>query len=132
VKLTPLEAGNYYRGLLLLIRKDNKVTEEEYFHLKSIGKILGFEKLFCETAINDILENQHISKAPPLFSKIKLAKKFISDGFYIACCDNDLHPKEEQWLRAVADKNGIEEDWFLKEKKRCEWLQKIIIEKIIL
>ena len=117
------EAGHYFRGLLLLIRKDNKVTEEEIIHLKRIGKSLGFEQTFCETAINEILENKYIPDKPPLFSKIELAKKFIKDGFIIAFCDNEIHPEEEAWLRSIAEQNGIDENWFQQEKEKCEQSQ---------
>jgi 2-hydroxychromene-2-carboxylate isomerase len=114
------DAGNYYRGLLLLIRKDNKVMEEERDLLKRVGKSLGFEKSFCVTAINEILDNQYIADRPPLFSKIEVAQKFIKDGFIVAWCDDELHPDEEKWLRYVAQQNGIDGDWFLRAKEKIE------------
>ncbi len=114
--ISNLEAGNYFRGLLLLIRKDHKIFEEEKALLMQFGKSFGFAPSFCLDAINDILENIYISDSPPVFSSMQVAKSFIKDGFTLACCDSEFHPNEEQWLRSVAQLNGIDEHWFYRIK----------------
>jgi hypothetical protein len=111
-----LDASNYFKGLLLLIRKDRKVTPAEIEAMKRIGKALGFERKFCENAIAEILENAFIVDEPPHFPSKELAYKFIRDGLYLAFIDHrDIDPHEERWLKLTVEKNGIEEDFFARE-----------------
>ena len=83
MNISIVDGSNYFKGLLLLIRKDRKVSESEIHLMQRIGKILGFEKEFCDTAITDILENTYIQDEIPLFSTKELAEKFIKDGLSI-------------------------------------------------
>lgn len=112
MKISITDASNYFKGLLLLIRKDNKITQQEAELMRTIGKTLGFEKEFCDNAIHEILDNNHIDDVPPLFSTKELAAKFIKDGLSIALSDNELHPKEIEWLKSTVEKNGLDTDWF--------------------
>jgi len=115
-KISPVDASNYFRGLLLLIRKDRKVTETEIALMKRIGKSLGFEPEFCDHAIRGILENEHIREQVPKFSTKELAVRFVQDGLTLAYADNEIHPEEEQWLRLVAELNEIDLQWFFHER----------------
>ena len=115
MRITVLDGSNYFRGLLLLIRKDRKIDATEAHMIKRIGKTLGFEKKFCENAVREIMENTHILDAPPEFSSKEVAMKFIRDGFIVALSDAEMHPAEEEWLRATAEKNGLDGDWFRRE-----------------
>lgn len=117
MKISVIDRSNYYRGLLILISIDHKVSEPEIILMKRIGKTLGFEKDFCNEAIHEILENKFILKEPPKFSSIELAKKFIKDGLFLASSDNENHPNEEIWLESIVIKNCIDMGWFLREKK---------------
>jgi hypothetical protein len=116
MKITLLDRSNYYRGLLLLARKDRKITEIEFSLMMRIGTTLGFDKEFCENAIHDVLENEHIDTTPPVFSTPELARKFIKDGLAIATAGAALHPAEEEWLRATAKANGLDDVWFESKK----------------
>jgi len=80
--------------------------------MQYIGKMLGFEKEFCDTAIHDILENEFIEDTLPVFTSKVLAEKFVKDGLAIAFSDMEFHPSEEEWLRNAALKNGLDEAWF--------------------
>jgi hypothetical protein len=102
--------------MLLLIRKDNKITEPEHFIMTRIGKALGFEKSFIEEAIREIIGNKYISEEPPVFSSHELAEKFIKDGLILAASDEKIHPREEEWLLTVAAANKIESSWYFNEK----------------
>ncbi|MBI4429394.1 MAG: TerB family tellurite resistance protein [Ignavibacteriales bacterium] len=119
MKISIVDASNYFKGLLLLIRKDRKVTESEVEFMKRIGKALGFEREFCELAIHGILENEYVKDQPPKFSTKDLAVKFIHDGLTLAFSDNEIHPAEEEWLRFVAELNGLDLKWFLEERQRA-------------
>jgi hypothetical protein len=115
MKISPIDAGEYFRGLLLLIGKDRTISEAEKHLMKRIGKSLGFEREFCDNAIHDILENKFIVDTPPEFSTSALAMKFIKDALALACSDNKLHISEAEWLRSTAEKNGLDLEWLAEE-----------------
>ncbi len=117
MKITLLDRSNYYRGLLLLARKDRKITAHESELMMRIGTTLGFDREFCENAIREALENEHINTAPPTFSTPELARKFIKDGLVLATTGAELHPAEEEWLHATARANGIDDAWFESAKR---------------
>ena len=112
MKITIADGSSYFKGLLLLIRKDRQIAESEIQLMRHIGKTLGFEREFCENAIHEILENKYIVDTPPEFSTKELAMKFVKDGFAIAFSDNEVHPSEAEWLRSTAEKNGLDLAWF--------------------
>lgn len=116
MKITLLDRSNYYRGLLLLARKDRKITEFESALMMRIGTTLGFDREFCENAIREVLENEHIDTTPPTFSTSELAQKFVKDGLVVATTGADLHPAEEEWLHATARANGLDDGWFQSAK----------------
>ena len=120
MKISLIDASNYFRGLLLLIGKDQKLTDPEIALVQRIGKSFGFEKAFCNNAIREILENKYIQDTPPEFSEIELAKKFIKDGLTLAAADNEIHPSEVEWLYSIAERNGLDTDWFYDEKRAVE------------
>lgn len=112
MKLTLLEKSIYFKGLLLLLRKDNRITLEEREMMMSVCDTMGFDKTFCKQAIDTLLENEYILDEEPLFSSPDIARYFIADGFRLACSDHDLADQEVEFLRSTALKNGIEEEWF--------------------
>jgi uncharacterized tellurite resistance protein B-like protein len=119
MNISVMDRSNYFKGLLLLIRKDRRITEAEVRIMKRIGKTLDFERRFCENVIHDILENNYIVDAPLEFSTKEIAVKFIKDGLAIALSDNEIHPFEKEWLRAIAKKNGLTMVWFRQETKNA-------------
>lgn len=116
MNISVTDGSNYFRGLLLLMRQDNKVTEAEVSLMKRVGKSLGFETKFYEKAIEEILENTYIVEVPPQFSTKELAEKFIADGLSLALSDGEVHHSEEAWLRSAVEKNGIDASWFEQER----------------
>lgn len=110
------DGSEYFRGLLLLISKDRRITSAEAVLMKRIGKALGFEKEFCDNAINEILENKFVATHPPVFSTRELAIKFIIDGLTLASADKEAHGFEDLWLKAAAEENGLDAAWFLRQK----------------
>lgn len=121
--LTLADRSNYFKGLLLLIRKDNVITHEEEVMLLRLGEILQFNREFCENTIRDLLQNPHIDETPPLFSNRECAELFLLDGIKVAFADHNLHKKEYAWMQEIAAKNDISAKWlsaclsdFLNEK----------------
>lgn len=114
-----MDGSNYFKGLLLLIRKDRKITESEIEMMKRIGKKLGFEKDFCEETIMEILGNKFMLDTPEEFSSKELAMKFIKDGLTLALSDDEVHPAEEEWLKLFAEKNKLDSEWFCSEREKA-------------
>lgn len=115
MKITLLDRSNYFRGLLLLISKDRRVTDAERRLMKRIGKSLGFEREFCENAIDGILKNNYIDETTPKFSSKEITAKFIRDGLVIASCDGEIHSQKAAWLRLTAKKNKLNPRWYFQE-----------------
>lgn len=118
LEISKIDAGNYLKGLMLLIRKDHEITEAEKVLLKRIGKSLGFEQEFCENTIDQILNNKFVEDTPPVFSEKELALKFIKDGLAVVFSDNKIHPAEESWLISTAQNNDIDITTFHEFKKK--------------
>lgn len=112
MKISLIDASEYFRGLLLLSRKDDKITEPEAELVKRTGKVLGFEKEFCDAAVREILENEYILDTPPEFSTVELAMKFVKDGLALAFSNRGLPAFETVWLRETVEKNGVDMNWF--------------------
>jgi len=112
------DRSNYFKGALLLVRKDRKISFPESELMKRIGKALGFEKRFCANAIHEALDNEFLVDTPPKFSTRDLAMKFIKDGLAIAAADNFIHQLEDQWLISVVKRNGLDVHWYFAEKEK--------------
>jgi hypothetical protein len=115
MKISVIDGSNYFKGLLLLIRKDCNVTEMEIQLMKRAGRALGFENNFCDNAINEILINKYIVDDPPSFSTKELATKFIKDGLTIAFSDNRVYSAEKDWLLSIVERNQLDLTWFQEE-----------------
>ncbi len=114
------ERGDYYRGLLVLIKKDRVITDREREMLIQVGKSLDFDTRFCEAAIDDLMKNPHIKDRPMKFSDKKIAESFVLDGLRLAYSDGDVHPKELDWLKAVSRINGLRDRWLNSEIRKAE------------
>jgi hypothetical protein len=114
------ERGAYYRGLLVLIRRDRNINECEREMMLQFGQMLDFDKRFCEVAISDAINNRYIKDKPMSFSEKTTAESFLHHGILLALADNELHPKEWTWLKKVAKENGIEEEWLKTQLKQAE------------
>jgi len=112
----------YFKGLLLLIRKDQVVEEGERALMMRIGRLFGFEKKFCQKVIDEILTNPHVIDEPPLFSEPDISCCFIRDGLKLSLVDGHIHDSEWQWLKAVAAKNNLDQNW-------CEALLQTTLEQ---
>jgi hypothetical protein len=114
--ITVQDASNYFKGLLILIGRDKEISEQERELMMHVGKALGFEKEFCKTAIQEVLENTYLVDCMPEFSLQKIAEMFVLDGLAIAASDGLVHELEEKWLRSIAEKYALPESWFVNQK----------------
>ncbi len=106
-----IDRGNYYRGLLVLIRRDRVIDESEREMMIQLGQKLDFDRRFCENAIDDILRNPNIKDRPMPFSDKATAESFLNDAISLSLADGDIHPKELSWLESVSHANGFDGQW---------------------
>ncbi len=117
MELTQIDKSNYLKGLLIVAKKDNQLSDPEKTMLKNTAKELGFAKDFYEDTIRNLLSNKYIAEDPIKFSEPKVAESFISDGLKLAFADNQVSEKEISWLRATASENNLDDDWFENKRK---------------
>ncbi len=111
MRISLLDRSLYYKGLMILIRKDRKIHDEEKNVMLSIGTMLGFDPKFCAKTMEEILDNDFIVDTPPLFSDTGIALSFIRDGLRVSAADGQIHEAEIKWLESVAERNGIGNLW---------------------
>lgn len=109
--LSVLDKSNYFKAILILARKDRKISKAEREMMLKIGTMLGFEREFCKNAIDEILVNKYITPDPPKFSNPKIAESLIIDGMKLALTDRELVKDEIEYLKSIASKNGLDTDW---------------------
>ncbi len=107
MKMTIEDKSNFLRGFLILIRKDNILEDEEKKMAMIIGKHFGFSESFCETAINELLENEFISEKPPVFSNQLIARFFLDESKNILMQIHGINIDEKIWLKQIAKANNI-------------------------
>jgi hypothetical protein len=113
------DRGMYYRGLLVLIRRDQTIDAQERGLMIQIGEALDFDRRFCEAAIDDLMKNPHIKAEPVQFPDRKTAEAFINDALALALVDGNIHPKELSWVKAVAEANGISGKYLSKKMEKA-------------
>lgn len=112
MKASLIDRGKYFRGLLVLIGRDRIIDPRERALMVQIGKILDFDRRFCETAIANLLGNKYISDEPILFDEQLIAECFLKDALKLAIIDGEIHSNELSWMTAVARTNNLTASWF--------------------
>ena len=118
MKASLIDRSNYYRGLLVLIGRDRIVHPDEQKLAIEFGRLLDFDKRFCEAAIGDLLENVHINEDPIYFDERKILECFLRDGLKVSLIDRELDAREMGWLDAVARANKLPEGWVKREYEK--------------
>jgi hypothetical protein len=111
MKLSQKVISHYYKGLLVLLRRDRIIDDREKDLMLQIGEILGFDKRFCEATIDELLSNKNITRDPVVFSDETVKECFLRDAVRLALIDGEIHPSELRWLRMVAQANGLTDPW---------------------
>lgn len=106
-----LDNGNLLRGLLLLIKKDKNIWDHETRIFIKEGMKLGYDKEFCEDAIQNVLRNPNINQNSPVFFYRSNALKFLRFGISIIKEDVNPHPSKIQFLEKVAYENDLIRHW---------------------
>jgi hypothetical protein len=109
--INPRDRSNFFQGLLILLGKEKKLTQDESEMLMQIAKSLGFNSEYADNAIKDFLRNKFIIEDPPVFSDCNFAEIFIRDGMKLALADKILNFDQIDWLSKTALKNNLSKQW---------------------
>jgi hypothetical protein len=120
MEFTQLDKSSYLKGLLIVAKKDERLTDFEKKFLKNIASKLGFASDFYESTIRSLLSNKYIPEYPIKFSERMIAESFILDGIKLALKDDNLSKKELEWLKQTASENELDEDWFNNKVKKLK------------
>ena len=83
--------------------------------ISNIGSLLGFNRDFVQSALNELIENKYLVVEPPKFSHVLFAEAFLKDGIKMALSDNDLQLNEFKWLWTIASLNNLSKQWLYME-----------------
>ena len=67
MRISLIDRSLYLKGLMLLIRKEGEIRDEEKKMMLGVEETLGFDKRFCEDTIKEILHNKYVVDEPPCF-----------------------------------------------------------------
>lgn len=112
MKITVQDKSNYLKGLLIIAKKDNQLSDSEKKIIRGVGEKLGFASDFYEDILKNLLVNKYIPDDPIKFSHIRIAKSFVDDGLKLIFSDDKVSDTELNWLRETSKENNIELDWF--------------------
>lgn len=115
MKFNLIDKSNYFRGLLVLIRKNKTITEPTSKKVKRIAAVLDFSQEYIDISLKDLLENINIVEEPPKFSDFLIAESFIKNGIHLALTDGFINLLQIQWLANTAQKNNLSKQWFFVE-----------------
>lgn len=105
------ERSEYFRGLLLVMAADGELHPRERKLIRESIAAFDFSPEYIDESMNSILQNNHVSLSPPVFSSVIHGKRFLSDALDIALADGILDENEEKWLRKSAEANQISMEW---------------------
>jgi len=117
-----IDKSSYLRGLLVLAKKDNHVSENEKKIILEAGKRLGFSTSFCSEILETILQNECVCDEPVLFADQTVAKSFIADGIKLGLSGKRITEEELNWLKKSAEINKISKGWFDKQVANFEYM----------
>lgn len=119
-----IDKSSYLRGLFVLAKKDNHVSENEKKIILEAGKKLGFSTSFCSEILETILQNECVCDEPVQFADHTVAKSFIADGIKLSLSGKEITEEELSWLKKSAEINKISKRWFEKQISNYEFMIK--------
>lgn len=106
-EITYKDRSEFLRGFATIIRKNNCGHKDEKVMFLSIGKYFGFEKEFCENAVEHLMINKYLPEHPAVFSTKPLAEFFVSDVAKIMLHTNSMTDASKEWLLKTAEANNV-------------------------
>ncbi len=108
------DKSKYLRGLLILLKKGNSISEEEREFIREVGNILNFDRTFVDLSIVNVFENEYLLESPPQFNDKNLAEYFIKDGIKLSVTNHNTNKKEVEFLKKTAQVNHVPAAMFKK------------------
>ena len=115
-----MDKSSYLRGLLILAKKDNHISQLKKSIIYNVGIRLGFSSEFCAETLKTLFKNKCLLDEPIKFINYTVAKSFISDGLTLASAGKSINPSQLRWLIKSAEVNGINVAWFKEELSKSE------------
>jgi len=106
-EITYKDRSEFLRGFATIIKKNNCGHPDEKIMFLTIGKYFGFEKEFCEKAVEHLMINKYIPEEPAIFTARPVAEFFINDVAKIMLHTNSMTEASKQWLLKTAEANEV-------------------------
>ena len=78
------DRGNYLRGLLIMAKMDEDISELDRTIIINTAKHLGYARDFYEGILSTIMRNEYIGNEPIMFDSTNLANHFLMDAIKLA------------------------------------------------
>jgi hypothetical protein len=115
------DRGKYLRGLLIMVKMDEFISEMDRKIIIHTAKHLGYSADFYEGILNTLMRNEYIGNEPIMFDSSKLAKHFLIDAINLAGANKNLSNEKINWLKSTASMNFVDRNWFEKMLRECCW-----------
>ena len=115
------DRGKYLRGLLIMVKMDEFISEMDRKIIIHTAKHLGYSADFYEGILNTLMRNEYIGNEPIMFDSVKLAKHFLIDAINLAGANKNLSNEKINWLKSTASMNFVDRNWFEKILRECCW-----------
>ena len=118
----PLEdRGKYLRGLLIMVKMGEFISEMDRKIIIHTAKHLGYSADFYEGILNTLMRNEYIGNEPIMFDSANLAKHFLIDAINLAGANKNLSNEKINWLKSTASMNLVDRNWFEEKLRECCW-----------
>ncbi|MGB5896122.1 MAG: hypothetical protein WBG58_18250 [Ignavibacteriaceae bacterium] len=84
------DRGKYLRGLLIMVKMDEFISEMDRKIIIHTGKHLGYSADFYEGILNTLMRNEYIGSEPIMFDSTNLAKHCLIDAINLAGANKNL------------------------------------------
>ena len=115
------DRGKYLRGLLIMAKMDEVISEMDRTIIIKTAKHFGYSPDFYEGILNTLMRNEYIGNEPIIFYSTNLAKHFLIDAINLAGANKNLSNKEINWLKSTASMNLVDRNWFEETLRECSW-----------
>ncbi|MCF6268328.1 MAG: hypothetical protein L3J41_01295 [Melioribacteraceae bacterium] len=107
------DKAEYLRGLMIVLKIGNKLSNRERSYLLREAIILGYDETYCRKAMDELLINDYIRMNPAEFENEETCKLFIFHGIELASLNEDFLLSKNEWLLNVCLTNQIKYEWFV-------------------
>jgi hypothetical protein len=115
------DRGKYLRGLLIMVKMDEVISEVDRKIIINTAKHLGYATDYYEGILNTLMRNEYIDNEPIMFDSTNLAKHFLIDAINLAGANKNLSNEKINWLKCTASMNLVDRNWFEEILRGCCW-----------